>query len=42
MHQTKILTMNLSGLILDIDPKEIIKPRGKANKSVNEKIRHVI
>jgi len=41
MHQTKILTMNLSGFIFDIDPNEIIRPRGKANKRVSEKIRHV-
>jgi len=41
MHQTKTLTINLSGAIFDIDPNEIIKPSGKANKSVSEKRRHV-
>jgi hypothetical protein len=42
MHQTNIFTINLSGTIFDIEPKDITRPRGRANNNVNEKIRHVI
>jgi hypothetical protein len=42
IHQTNIFTINLSGTILDIEPKEITRPSGRANNSVSEKIRKVV
>jgi len=42
MHQTKTFTMYLIGAIFDMEPKEIKRPKGSANKSVSENIRNVI
>ena len=42
MLQTKTFTRNLSGAIFDMEPKEIRRPSGRANRSVSEKSRHVV
>ena len=42
MIQTKVLQTKESGLNFDIEPKEMIKPSGNANKSVKIKSLHDI
>ena len=42
MIQTKIFVKYASGLNLDMDPKEITRPKGSANTSVSAKIRQVV
>ena len=42
MIHTNTLTTALSGLNLDIEPKEMIRPKGSANTSVNANMAQVI
>ena len=42
MIQTNTFVIYAKGLNLDIDPKEITKPKGSANTSVSAKIRQVV